>query len=382
MGWSWISRLICLTLTGSAKLQSFAHANVKPQLKYGNSERVSKIREILFCTNHPGAILQVTMKAIVYTKYGPPGVLQLKEVEKPTLKDNEILVKVMATAINSGDWRLRKADPFGVRLFFGLTKPKINILGCVFSGEIEKTGKEVTLFKVGDQVFGATDMRFGAYAEYKCMPENGALALKPNNITHNEAAVIPFGGTTALFFIKKANITSGQKILINGASGAVGSAAVQLAKYFGADVTGVCSTPNIDLVKSLGADKIIDYTKDDFTGNGETYDVIFDTVNTLSISDSLGSLNKKGILILSAAGMSGMIRGLWASMTGTGKVMTGLIKQTAEDISFLKELVEAGKMRAVIDRTYPLEQTAEAHAYVEKGHKKGNVAIELRDHLN
>jgi NADPH:quinone reductase-like Zn-dependent oxidoreductase len=246
-----------------------------------------------------------------------------------------------------------------------------------FFGEIEKTGKDVTLFKVGDQVFGATDMRFGAYAEYKCLPENGALALKPNNITHKEAAVLPFGGTTALYFIRKANIKTGLKILINGASGAVGSAAIQLAKYFGAHVTGVCSTANIDLVKSLGADKVIDYTNEDFTQNRETYDVIFDTVNKLSLSTGLLSLNKKGILILSAAGMSEAIKGLWVSMTGTKKVITGMISQTAEDIIFLKELIEAGKMIPVIDRTYSLEQIAEAHEYAEKGHKKGNLAIEL-----
>jgi len=317
------------------------------------------------------------MKAIVYTAYGPPEVLQLEEVDKPRPGDDEILVKVRATAVNSGDWRLRKADPFGVRLFFGLMKPKIHILGGVLSGDVEKTGKHVTRFKVGDEVFGSTDMSFGAYAEYICLAENGALALKPNNMTHGEAAVIPFGGATALYFIKKANISVGQKVLINGASGAVGSAAVQLAKYFGANVTGICSTVNIDLVKSLGGDKVIDYTKEDFTQNGETYDVIFDTVKKLPFVDSLKSLNKNGILILSAAGLSDMMKGWWVSLSKGKKVMTGVIVQTADDIAFLKKLVEGGKMRAVIDRTYTLAQIAEAHAYVEKGHKKGNVAIEL-----
>jgi NADPH:quinone reductase-like Zn-dependent oxidoreductase len=317
------------------------------------------------------------MKAIVYIAYGPPEVLQLKDVDKPKPNDKEILIKIRATAVNSGDWRLRKADPFGVRLFFGLMKPKIHILGGVLSGEVEKAGKGVTLFKVGDHVFGSTDMHFGAYAEYKCLPESGALALKPAKMTHIEAAVIPFGGATALFFCKKANISAGQKVLINGASGAVGSAAIQLAKYFGAYVTGVCSTTNIDLVSSLGADKVIDYTKEDCTQNGETYDVIFDTVRKLSFSNCLKSLSKKGVLILSAAGVSDMIRGLWVSKISEKKVMTGVISQTAADISFLKELIETGKMRAVIDRTYSLEQIAEAHAYVEKGHKKGNVAIEL-----
>ena len=319
------------------------------------------------------------MKAIVYTKYGPPNVLHLEEVEKPTPTDNEILIKIIATAVNSGDWRLRKADPFGVRFFFGLMNPKKNILGVVLSGEVEKAGKDVTLFKVGDNVFGSTGMRFGAYAEYKCLPENGILALKPNNITHNQAAVIPFGGTAALHFLKKANIKNGQKMIIIGASGAIGSAAVQLAKHFGAQVTGVCSTANMDLVKSIGADKVIDYTKEDFTKNGETYDVIFDTVNAISFSNALKSLNKNGIMILSAAGMPEMFKGMWASMTTTKKVLTGLIKEKAEDIQLLKELIEAGKMKPVIDRIYALEQMVEAHAYVEKGHKKGNVAIQVTD---
>jgi|ERR1700757_303013 len=317
------------------------------------------------------------MKAVVYTQYGSPEVLQLKEVEKPMPKHNEILVRVIATAANSGDWRLRKADPFAIRLFFGLTKPKINILGGVFSGEIEAIGKDVTLFKVGDEVFGSTDMKFGAYAEYKCLSENGALALKPNTITHTEAAVIPFGGATALHFIKKANIKREQKILINGASGAVGTAAIQLAKHFGANVTAICSTTNIDLVKSLGADKVIDYTKEDFTKNGKMYDIIFDTVNTISFSHGLKSLNKNGLLILSAAGMSEMFKGLWTSMTSNKKVITGVTNQTAADILLLKELVEKGKLKPVIDKIYSLAQTAEAHAYAEKGHKKGNIAIEL-----
>ncbi|MBK8502609.1 MAG: NAD(P)-dependent alcohol dehydrogenase [Saprospiraceae bacterium] len=317
------------------------------------------------------------MKAIVYTQYGPPEVLQLKVVEKPSPKDNEILLSVKATAVNSGDWRLRKADPFAVRLLFGLMKPKINILGSVFSGEVESVGKDVKLFKIGDQVFGHADMRLGAYAEYRSLPENGTLALKPDSITHTEAAVIPFGGVTALHFIKKARLKPGQKVLINGASGAVGSAAVQLAKHFGATVTGVCSTANIDLVKSLGADMVIDYTKEDFTQNGEKYDVIFDTVNKVSFSRSLKSLNKGGLLILSAAGMSEMIQGFWTSVTSSKKVLTGVISHSAEDVLFLKELIEKNRLKPVIDRTYSLAQIVEAHAYIEKGHKKGNVAITL-----
>ncbi len=317
------------------------------------------------------------MKAAVYTQYGPPEVLQVKQVEKPTPKNNEILLRIKATAVNSGDWRLRKADPFAVRLVFGLIKPKINILGSVFSGEVESVGQDVKNFKVGDLLFGHTDMSFGAYAEYMCLPENGSVALKPANISHIEAAVIPFGGVTALHFIKKAKIKPGQKVLVVGASGAVGSAAVQLAKSLGANVTGVCSTANMALVKSIGADKVIDYTKEDFTQNGETYDVIFDTVKAISVSRSLKSLNKNGTMILSAAGMSEMLQGLWISVTGNKKVMTGVISHQAADIVFLKELVEAYKLKPVIDRTYSLEQIAEAHAYVEKGHKRGNVAIEV-----
>lgn len=320
------------------------------------------------------------MKAIVYTQYGPPEVLQLKEVEKPLPKNDEILLSIKATAVNSGDWRLRKADPFAFRLFFGLMKPKINILGSVFSGEIESVGRDVKLFKAGDEVFGHTDMRFGAYAEYICLSESGTLALKPNSIKHTEAAVIPFGATTALYFLKKAALKPGQRVLINGASGAVGSAAVQLARHFGATVTGVCSTANIDLVKSLGAHKTIDYTKEDFTQNDEKYDVIFDTVNKISFSRSLKSLNKSGLLILSAAGMAEMVQGFWTSITSSKKVMTGVISHSAEDIIFLKELIETGNLKPVIDKVYPLVQIAEAHAYVEKGHKKGNVAISLEHH--
>ena len=317
------------------------------------------------------------MKAAVYIQYGQPAVLQVKEVEKPIPGDNEILLSVKTTAVNSGDVRLRKADPFAVRFIFGLIKPKINILGSVFSGEVESIGKDVKKFKVGDLVFGHTDMSFGAYAEYKCLSEDGSLALKPANITHAEAAAIPFGGVTALHFIKKAMIAAGQKVLIVGASGAVGTAAVQLAKSFGADVTGVCSTANIALVKSIGADKVIDYTQEDFTKNGETYDVIFDAVKTIAVSRSLKSLGKHGIMILSAAGMQEMLQGLWISKTSNKKVMTGIISHAAADIIFLKELIEAGKYKPVIDKTYPLEQIAEAHAYVEKGHKKGNIVINI-----
>ncbi len=315
------------------------------------------------------------MKAVLYTQYGSPEVLHVKQVEKPIPGKNEILLKIKATAVNSGDWRMRKADPFAVRFIFGLTKPKINILGSVFSGEIESVGEDVKQFKVGDAIFGHIDMSFGAYAEYKCLPENASIALKPASISHQEAAVIPFGGVTAWHFIKKAAIKPGQKVLVVGASGAVGSAAVQLAKSMGANVTGVCSSANMDLVKSLGADQVIDYTQTDYTQQNETYDVIFDAVNAISVSRSLKSLNKNGIMILSAAGLSEMLQGAWISMTSSRKVMTGVISHTSADIVFLKKLIEAKKLKPVIDRIYPLEEIAQAHAYAEQGHKKGNVAI-------
>ncbi|HRJ30551.1 MAG TPA: NAD(P)-dependent alcohol dehydrogenase [Cyclobacteriaceae bacterium] len=317
------------------------------------------------------------MKAAVYTQYGAPEVLQLREVTKPEPRDNEILLRIKATAVNSGDVRLRRADPFAVRFLFGLLKPKINVLGSVFSGEVESVGKLVKRFKVGDQVFGHTDMSFGAYAEYICLSEDGTLAIKPPTISHQEAAVIPFGGVAALHFIKKASIKENQKVLIVGASGAVGSAAVQLVKSYGAIVTGVCSTSNIELVKSLGADNVIDYTKEDFTQRGEVYDLIFDTVNSISVARSLRSLTKKGTMILSAAGMLEMLQGLWVSVTSNRKVLTGVISHKAADASTLKELVAKGKFKPVIDKTFPLSQIREAHAYVEKGHKRGNIAISI-----
>ncbi len=328
------------------------------------------------------------MKAIVYTEYGPPDVLHLEDVEKPAPKDNEVLIRVYATSVNFGDLLARnfkEISPgkfsmpllfwFFAKMYFGFTKPKITILGSEFAGEIESAGKEVLLFKKGDQVFGYLGQNMGAYAEYLCMPENGCIAIKPANMTYEEAAVVPYGAIMALNLLRRMNIQPGQKVLVNGASGGIGSAAVQLAKYFGAEVTGVCGTPRLEFVKSLGADKVIDYTQEDFTQSGETYDLIFDILGKSSFSRCKGSLKQNGRYLLASFKMKQLFQMLWTLMIGSKKVICALAIDKKEDLISIKELIEAGKIISVIDRRYPLEQTAEAHRYIEKGHKKGNVVI-------
>lgn len=317
------------------------------------------------------------MKAIVYTEYGPPEVLKLTEVPKPKPKDKEILIRVHATSVTSGDWHLRKADPFIVRLFFGLFKPRRKILGGVAAGVVEAVGKDVNRFNTGDWVFGSTSMEMGSYAEYVCLSEDGVLALMPDDLSFEEAAAIPFGGNTALHFLKSAKLEKGRSVLLYGASGAVGTAAVQLAKHFGAEVTAVCSTRNIELVRSLGADKVIDYTKEDFSKSKHRYDVVYEAVGKRSLKDCLKVLKPGGILLMGSAGLKDTILGALTSLIGSEKVVLGIMSETAEDMEFMKELAEAGIFKPVIDRTYSLDEIVEAHHYVEKGHKSGNVVVRV-----
>ena len=328
------------------------------------------------------------MKAIVFTEYGTPDVLQLKDVEKPTPEENEVLIRIDATSVNYGDIVARNFGnisprdfhmPFAMwligRIMSGFRKPRNTILGSEFAGEVEAVGKDVKLFREGDLVFGYLGQSMGADAEYLCLPEDGVVAKKPANMSNEEAAVVPMGAIMALSLLRKANIQSGQKVLINGASGSIGSAAVQLTKYYGAEVTGVCSTPRLELVKSLGADTVIDYTKEDFTKNGETYDLIFDILGKSSLSRCKSSLSQNGIYLLASFKMRDLVDMLWTSMIGSKKVICAIAPGSTEDLFSVKELIEAGKIKAAIDKSFPLEQTAEAHRYVEEGQKKGHIAI-------
>ncbi len=324
------------------------------------------------------------MKAIIYTKYGPPDVLHLEEVEKPAPKDNEVLIKVHATSVTAGDCNARgftfvpPGFGFLARLAFGLRKPKQPILGVELSGEIIEVGRDVKRFKNGDHVFGIS-IKYGVYAEYTCMTEDSCLVMKPVNLTFAEAASIPFGANTALYFLRDmAKLQPGQKVLIIGASGCTGVYAVQLAKYYGAEVTGVCSTRNLEMVRALGADHVIDYTREDFTRNSQTYDVILDMVpGKSSFARYKSSLKPNGLYLAGAGSLESFPQMAWTALTGGKKVIAGVSPDRTENLAFLKELLEAGKLIPVIDRCYPLEQTAEAHRYADTGRKRGSVVITI-----
>ena len=332
------------------------------------------------------------MKAIVCTDFGPPDVLQLREVVKPTPKDDEVLIRVHATSVNFGDLMARNFKAVSPREFnmpfffwlpakisFGLRKPNITILGNELAGEIEAIGKDVKRFRKGDRVYGYPGLSFGAYAEYICLPEAGPVALKPSNLSYEEAVTLPYGAIMTTSLLGKANIRPGHKVLINGASGGIGSMAVQLAKYYGAEVTGVCGTPRLEFVKSIGADKVIDYTKEDFTQNGETYDLIFDILGRSSFSKIKTSLKPNGTYLLASFKMKALLNMLWTSLTGSNqKVICAFANEMPESLAFVKKLVEEGKVKAVVDKSFPMEQAAEAHRYVEQGRKQGNVVIVIQ----
>jgi NADPH:quinone reductase-like Zn-dependent oxidoreductase len=318
------------------------------------------------------------MKAVTYERYGPPEVLKISEVEKPVIGEKDILVKVTAVPVTVGDVRLRKADPFMARIFSGLLKPKKKILGMNFAGEVEETGKLVKSFKKGEKVFGSTEFNLGTYAEYLTIREDGVVAHLPAGISYEEASAVPFGMLTSLHFLRKGHISKGKKVLIYGASGSLGTAGVQLADYFGAEITGVCGTSNIELVKSLGADRVIDYTRERVIDYNETYDIIYDAVGKSPFSDCINVLNKDGYYLRSVhMGVVPVIRGWWTKITSSKKIVGGISIERQEDLKFLARIMAEGKFRPVIDKTFPMEQMAEAHRYVDRGHKTGNVVVNV-----
>ena len=315
------------------------------------------------------------MKASVYTQYGTPEVVHIQEVAKPIPGDKEIVVKVNATSMTAGDWRMRAGEPFAIKLYNGLRKPKRTILGHEFSGVVESVGQNVTRFKKGDRIFGGTGDRAGAHAQYVVVPEDGPLGLKPENMPDADAAALPVGATTALFFLRKANIQQGQKVLIYGASGSVGTFAVQITKYFGANVTAVCSTTNIALVQSLGASQVIDYTQEDFSQRSEKYDVVFDAVGKSSFSQGKKALKPKGVYATVAVDISLLVQSFLTSLTGTYKLITGVAKLTAERLHFLVKLFDKQALKVVIDHTYTFADIQTAHRHAQSGRKKGNIVI-------
>ena len=328
------------------------------------------------------------MKAVVWTAYGTPDVLQIREMQKPVPKDNELLIRMRATTVTAGDCELRNLDfpaylKLPMRLWLGFARPRRDTIpGTEIAGEIEAVGKSVTAFKVGDHVFGAAGLHFGACAEYICLPEvprglEGGVAIKPASMTHEEAAAVPFGGRDALHFLRKGNVEAGQKILIIGAGGSIGTFAIQLAKHLGCEVTAVDSTEKLAMLRSLGADHVIDYTKGDSTGNGEVYDVIFDVVGKNSIGRTMKALKKNGCFLMANPRIPQMIRGLWTRLTSERKVVFETSSGTVADLTYLRELIDGGELKSVIDRYYPLEQLADAHRYVETGRKQGNVIITI-----
>ncbi len=330
------------------------------------------------------------MKAIIYEEYGSPDVLRGAEVEKPSPKDNEILVRNHASPVSFGDLAARNfinlpADKFYMlsilkivtRFMFGYRKPKNRILGSEFCGEVVEVGRDVTRFRKGDRVFGYLGSTFGAYAEYVCMPEKGTVAIKPGNMTFEEAAAVPYGVIIARNLLKKVEIKPGQKVLVNGASGGIGSAMVQLAKNYGAEVTGVCGTPRLEYVKALGADHVIDYTREDFTQSGKTYDLIIDILGKSTFSSCKKVLTPNGVYLLASFKMKPVLQMMWTSLFGSQKVICAFSSESANDLIFVKELAEAGKYKSIVDKVFPMEQAAEAHRYAESGSKKGNVIITM-----